>query len=141
VRQIRLAFYLVMLFFAVSASGCQCVLLQNLPDDFAGALYDCPFAQAIHDVCSCPGSSHGCGTVVTDVSPEIRPEEYPEKCDDRAVAERSEPLPVYEAPQPPKFLPVPTRPVFSTVNMQAPTPRRGEVEVPFGSQLNFPGQD
>ena len=53
-----------------------------------------------------------------------------------------EPLQIsYEPPRPPKFLPVPVRPVFSTVNMQAPTSRRGDVEVRFGPQIDFPGHD
>lgn len=48
----------------------------------------------------------------------------------------------YEPPRPPKFLTVPVRPVFSTVNMDAPTPRRGDVEVGFGgAQLDFPSHD
>jgi hypothetical protein len=43
---------------------------------------------------------------------------------------------------PPEFLPVPTRRVFSAVNMAAPAPMRGAVEVTFGSaQLTAPGRD
>jgi len=54
---------------------------------------------------------------------------------------RSEPMVAYEPPRPPKFLLVPTRKVFSGVNMTAPTPRRGDMEIGFGPQIDFPGHD
>lgn len=47
----------------------------------------------------------------------------------------------YRPPMPPEFLPVPTRPVFSAVNMAAPEPMRGAVEVDFGPQLTVPGRE
>ena len=54
----------------------------------------------------------------------------------------SGPPPVsYRPPMPPEFLPVPTRPVFSAVNMAAPEPMRGEVEVSYGPQFTSPGRD
>jgi hypothetical protein len=56
-------------------------------------------------------------------------------------AHRPEPTIAYDPPMPPKFLLVPTEKVFSNVNMLAPTPRRGDVEVDFGPQLNIPGHD
>jgi hypothetical protein len=56
-------------------------------------------------------------------------------------AHRPEPTIAYEPPMPPKFLLVPTEKVFSKVNMLAPTPRRGDVEVNFGPQLNIPSHD
>ena len=53
----------------------------------------------------------------------------------------TEPMVAYEPPRPPKFLLVPTREVFSRVNMMAPSQRRGDVEVGFGPQLDMPGHD
>jgi len=47
----------------------------------------------------------------------------------------------YQPPMPPKFLPVPARPVFANVNPAAPLATRGEVEVDFGAQLAVPGRD
>jgi hypothetical protein len=42
---------------------------------------------------------------------------------------------------PPDFLPVPTQPIFAAVNLAAPEPMRGAVEVDFGPQLTVPGRD
>jgi len=45
----------------------------------------------------------------------------------------------YQPPMPPKFLPVPARPVFSQPNVLSLPSAHPTVEVEFGSQLNFPG--
>ncbi len=47
----------------------------------------------------------------------------------------------YRPPMPPEFLPVPTQPIFAAVNLAAPEPMRGAVEVDFGTQLLIPGRD
>lgn len=47
----------------------------------------------------------------------------------------------YRPPMPPKFLPVPTRPVFANVNPNAPNPDLGGVEFGYEPQLTFPGRD
>lgn len=47
----------------------------------------------------------------------------------------------FQPPMPPKFLTVPTRPVYTAVSPNAPTFDRSQVEVSFGTQLAFPGRD
>ncbi|MCH7751077.1 MAG: hypothetical protein IH898_02830 [Planctomycetes bacterium] len=47
----------------------------------------------------------------------------------------------YRPPMPPEFLPVPTQPIFAAVNLAAPEPMRGAVEVDFGTQLVVPGRN
>lgn len=55
---------------------------------------------------------------------------------------QSGPPPVpYRPALPPKFLPVPVRPVFSTVDPYAPEPSTGTVEAHWGPQLSHPGRD
>jgi hypothetical protein len=42
---------------------------------------------------------------------------------------------------PPEFLPVPPRPVFSNVNMNAPAEVRGSVESGYGPYFTIEGSD
>ncbi len=42
---------------------------------------------------------------------------------------------------PPDLLPVPTQPIFAAVNLAAPEPMRGAVELGFSPQLTVPGRD
>jgi hypothetical protein len=42
---------------------------------------------------------------------------------------------------PPKFLPVPTRPILSPARPEAPEPSRGDVEAGYRRELTFPGRD
>ena len=59
----------------------------------------------------------------------------------KSPKQRAEPVITYEPPRPPKFLLVPSQEVFSRVNMMAPIPRRGDVEVGFGPLIDIPGHD
>jgi len=47
----------------------------------------------------------------------------------------------YRPPMPPEFLPLPTYPIFAAVNLAAPEPLRGAVEVDYGPQLTVPGKN
>ena len=130
--------------------GCCCPHLHHLPDDCAAAVYECDLACLLHDFCSCQplpccGSSVSC-----DCCPEDEPQ--CESCpltscpplDGRRCLDRIEvgPAPVTYRPElPPKFLPVPSRPVFSTGIALTPVASGGSVEVGFGPQLSFPGSE
>jgi hypothetical protein len=46
----------------------------------------------------------------------------------------------YRPAMPPKFLPVPTRPIYGTAPADAPHTEIGDVEVDFGPRLTFPGR-
>lgn len=47
----------------------------------------------------------------------------------------------YEPPMPPEFLPVPTRPIYTNVNMDAPQHTRGMVDVGWERQLTIEARD
>ena len=47
----------------------------------------------------------------------------------------------YKPEMPPEFLPVPPRPVFANVNMDAPTEARGSVESGYGPYFTIEGRD
>jgi hypothetical protein len=42
---------------------------------------------------------------------------------------------------PPEFLPVPPRPIFAKVNIQAPEETRGSVDVGYDPELTIQGRD
>jgi hypothetical protein len=42
---------------------------------------------------------------------------------------------------PPEFLPVPPRPIFTNVNMNAPAEVRGAVDAGFGPEFTVQGHD
>ncbi len=137
------------------SSGCV-AHWHHLPDDCAGAFYECEIARAVHNLCSgepymtcgcgngclsesCPTET--CSTFVEDAC--IEPfgclRERPLRIGSRV---ESGPPPVsYRPPMPPDFLLVPTRPVFSSVNMSAPEPVRGSIEVEYGPQLGISSRD
>jgi len=137
-----------------AGSGC-CTQLHHLPDECATAVYECDLARLIHNVCSCEplpdgacrvecGSSVpcGCGSVVEEFCYE-EPSCPGPTCPLVATRGRIEvgPPPVtYKPLMPPKFLPVPSQPVFSQVNMLAEPSVLSPVEVDFDHQLTFPGQ-
>lgn len=134
------------------SGGCkQCCEWTN---DFASALDACCQADCslrcqplacFNDRCSAaPRESGSClAKDCKSQAPSVikRPLRRLVKCKARHTAKRPEPTIAYEPPRPPKFLLVPTREVLSNVNMMAPTPRRGDVEVGFGPQLDIPGHD
>jgi hypothetical protein len=47
----------------------------------------------------------------------------------------------YKPEMPPEFLPVPPRPVFANVNMDAATEVRGSVESGYGPYFTVEGRD
>lgn len=52
------------------------------------------------------------------------------------------PPPVTLRPEmPPKFLPVPTKPILSPVRPDAPDLQRGDVEFDYRRQVSFPARD
>jgi len=59
----------------------------------------------------------------------------------RSHVEAGPPPVTYQPPMPPKFLPVPARPVFANVNPLAPVSARGAAEIDFVPQLAIPGRD
>jgi hypothetical protein len=138
-------------------TGCA-VPLCHLPDDCAHALSQTQLGWEIHDVChscnqllcGCPQTPGGCCDAGYDCTVEGTNERcvqgYDESQGVRPLLARHReprfvvgPPPVcYEPPMPPKFLPVPARSVFTSVNMHAPTPRTGQVEMGYDGQMRFP---
>lgn len=137
--------------------GC-CGQWCHLPDDFAYAFHHTQLGWELDDICNgCPldscgrGGTLGCGEqlgcregtdgtcgvhVYEDAVWLDEPRQSPRSCFPRiAVGPPPEP---YEPPLPPRFLPVPARPVFTTVNLDAATLGRGQVEVGYGPELAFP---
>ena len=47
----------------------------------------------------------------------------------------------YRPPMPPEFLPVPARPVFANVNMDAPVEARGAVDIGWEGQMTIEARD
>jgi len=137
-----------------TGSGCS-TQLHYLPDECADAVYQCDLARLIHNVCSCEplpacASGVGCGSCVEDFGEDFGEEFCDEQpscpapiCPLIAAKRHYEvgPPPVtYKPLMPPKFLPVPSRPVFSQVNMLADPTENSPVELGFDRQLTFPGQ-
>ncbi len=126
----------------------------HLPDDCAHVFYQTQLGWELQDVCSsCPlersishcgdGCDVECGVYVDDEA--VWLDEPPSVCAEPvchrprlAVGPPPEP---YRPPMPPKFLPVPTRSVFTNVNPAAPMHGTGQVEVGYGNSLEFPAAD
>lgn len=141
-----------------AGSGC-CAPIGQFPDGCAGNVYDCELARLIHHVCTygelpaCGGHATcgcglGCGApIACGCSAALQDDDYccpvpAEQCEALHSCIKRGPPPVsYKPLMPPKFLPIPTRSVFTAVNLAAPTPTRGAVEVDFGPQLTVPGRD
>jgi len=137
-----------------AGSGC-CTQLHHLPDECATAVYECDLARLIHNVCSCEplpscaskvecGSSVpcGCGSLVEefgDAEPNCPGPICPLVAGRRRIEVGPPPV-TYKPLMPPKFLPVPARPVFSQVDVLADSSALSPVEVNFDRQLTFPGQ-
>ncbi|NOY28948.1 MAG: hypothetical protein GXP28_01870 [Planctomycetes bacterium] len=131
-----------------SGSGC-CTQLHHLPDECAAVIYECDLARLIHNVCSCEplpdcASGVGCGsTVPCDCGSVVEDTNFVEEQYERRRVEVGPPPVTYKPPMPPKFLPVPSRPVFSQTSVLAPSSAHNPVEVDFDAnfngQLTFPG--
>ena len=122
-----------------------CTYWHQLPDDCTDLIYQCELTRAVHNICSskpCAGCGArvacGCGVeVYEDVVVLDRPQK--ECFVERLPRVEPGPPPVCFKPQmPPKFLPVPTRSVFSQVNLEAAGFTRGAVEAEYGPQLMVP---
>ncbi len=137
------SYRLIVLAFALAGgSGC-CAPLHHLPDECAAVVYECDLARMLHDVCSseplprCASEIECCSEVQYDC--ECDCETVVEELYERRRLEVGPPPATYKPPMPPKFLPVPSRSVFSGRSVLAPSSARSPVEVDFDGQLTFPG--
>ena len=148
----------------LAGGGC-CTNWYLAPDQCACGLSEFDLGCAVDWLCS-GESLKGCGWPVdSDCTPNST--DCPSDCTDCQVCQptcvlgcqqradlclnfkwrpgrnvQSGPPPVsYRPPMPPEFLPVPTQPIFAAVNLAAPEPTRGKVEVDFGTQLVVPGRN
>lgn len=135
-----------------SICGCSARWQQNC----ACGLDEFDLTQTVHNLCSASeplpcGCTVGCSDVVEEGYVEFEEvgDPAPALCTfdefDRALDLKRRiaigpPAVRYRPPMPPKFLTVPTRPFLAPVNLNAPLPANGTVEVDFGSQLAFPGR-
>lgn len=138
------------MFLAATLAGCAgcCAPWCPLSDQCACGPLQCDVLRAIDDLCSysmCYDCGEevgcGCGVRVTEDAVFIDEPCAPGRLACRPRVERGPPPVSYQPPMPPKFLPVPTRLVFTGANMLAPTPTRGAVELGNGPQLTFPGRN
>jgi len=154
-RNGRAALLLLLAVLTASGSGCA-TQLQYLPDEFAAAVYECDLARAIHNVCSGdlqPACASGieCGSTEeygggTNVEEDeeyydeelSRPEPIIRPLARRRHYEVGPPPVTYRPTTPSKFLPVPSRPVFSQPFELATPAERGNVEIGFGPEWTFP---
>lgn len=79
-----------------------------------------------------PVESEACPPASPASCPQVAKKRLKRKWRPGCNVKPSPPPIAYRPPVPPTFLPVPTQPIFSTVNMAAPEPMRGVVEVDFG---------
>ncbi len=129
----------------LSCSGCAAEWC-HLPDDCAYAFSQCQLGREIRDVC-CGCQENGCASCGSGVACGVRVYEDAVWIDEppalappaRRPRIKVGPPPVsYQPPMPPKFLPVPARPVFVGANTHFPVSVPGQVEVGYGPQLAFP---
>lgn len=135
---------------ALASSGCCTSHWCHFPDDCADALCHSQLGWELQDIC-CEDAPACCPSLCESNScdePCCMDECCDGYCDESCCVRtrkcRVEPGPPpvrYQPPMPPKFLPVPARSVFSTVNMQAPTIQRGQIEMDYGPQISFPSGD
>ena len=138
----------------LGCTGCNCHHWCHLPDDCAHALRCTPLCGKLCNACCsdlsgacCSGACCDDGCCGTQVCDEAEPCCLRECCLGRCCSRLTAgpPPESYKPPMPPKFLPVPARPVFTNVNMAAPTIQRGQVEMgfadPYRHELHFPAGD
>ena len=111
----------------------------HMPDGCACALDNCCLARLLGSDCSCEGCTP-CGVFV-GCGCSVECDAGCRGCSLCPHIEHGLPPVTNQPPMPPKFLPVPVRPVFTPVNRSLPRPSRGDVEVDFGPQIAFPGRD
>ena len=141
----------LLLITTVISSGCCPARLHHLPDDCVDLINQCEVGRAVHNICSdtpcrsclarpsCAAPvACGCGVAVYEdvvVLDETQPPCFANRL---PRVERGPPPVCFEPEMPPKFLPVPTRSVFSPVNLHTRVSSRGAVEAQYGPQLLVP---
>ncbi len=144
---------------ATVCGGCCSTHLHHIPDDFVDLINQCELGRAVRNLCC----DHPCACCPSNGPPEEVCCPQPVACDcgveiceegifqgcahapcrhGRKCCVEPGPPPICHKPEmPPKFLPVPTRSVFSPANPRSPVSFRGAVEAPFGPELVFPGRE
>ena len=122
-----------------------CAHISHLPDVCADSFHHSRLGLKLQDVCdhldlACcecePGNTCvACQEIEQGGTTKKRREKRPPR-----MVVGPPPVP-YRPPMPPKFLPVPARSVFTTVNPNAPTLESGQIEHGLGGEIQFPAGD